>query len=126
MLDCYTGGIGATITYDVKRQHRRRRSGRAPTRITATIASLPPQRAGVVFGFVYDAVGRPYRMTRGGTVARGWGWSGSRLVAEYGSGGIARRWLPGPGTESVADVDGSGANPRFVATDDTRLRGRGL
>ena len=48
----------------------------------------------------------------------GWGWSGSRLVAEYGSGGIVRRWLPGPGTESVAYVDGSGANPRFVATDE--------
>ena len=29
-----------------------------------------------------------------------------------------RRWLPGPGTEAVAYVDGSGANPRFVATDE--------
>ena len=43
-----------------------------------------------------------------------------RFAVRKAKGRIASpgRWLPGPGTESVAYVDGSGANPRFVATDE--------
>ena len=43
-----------------------------------------------------------------------------RFAVRKAKGRIASpgRWLPGPGTESVAYVDASGANPRFVATDE--------
>jgi len=106
-LNQYTAAAGATIVYDLR--------GNLSNDGTKTygydlLNNLTSTSTGAVLA--YEPTGRLWQVSANGATTN-FLYSGADLVAEYGSGALLRRYVPGPGTDApLVWYEGAGTTDR--------------